>query len=147
VKRIPRPSLRVRDKTLAIAITACAVTALAVVLTPWYGLDEYEPNGWDASWWGAAAAILALLAIVALRVARPREAVALIALALACIVFRAIVPPDFGFGFDGLEVPTERQWGLWLALGAAVVAVLTTVRVWRRGVPPASRAAHEAPAD
>ena len=146
MRRIPRPSLRVSDKPLALAVGACAVTALAVVLTPWYGLDEYEPNGWDATWWGAAAAILALLAIVALRIDRAREATALIALALACIVFRAIVPPDFGFGFDGLEVPTERRFGLWLALGAAAVAVVATARVWRRGVPPEAPVAHEAPA-
>jgi hypothetical protein len=134
VRRLPRPSLR------AAAIAACAVTALAVVLTPWYALDEYEPNGWDATVWGAAAAILALLAILALRLERLREAVALIAVATACIAFRAIVPPDFGFAFDGLEVPTERRFGVWLGLAAALVALGACVRLWRRGVRPAADA-------
>jgi hypothetical protein len=123
VRRLSRPSLRTA------ALAACALTALAVVLTPWYALDEYEPNGWDASWWLAAAAILALLAMVALRLDRLREAVVLIALAAACIAFRAIVPPDFGFGFDGLEVPTARRFGLWVGLGAALVALAATARV------------------
>jgi hypothetical protein len=128
----------VRDKTRAIALAACAVTALAVVLTPWYALDDYEPNGWDATIWGAAAAILALLAMVALRLERLREAVALIALALAFVAFRAIVPPDFGFGFDGLEVPTERQWGLWLALVASLLALVATLALARRSHPAAA---------
>jgi hypothetical protein len=114
-RRLPRPSL---------AVVACGVLGLAVVLTPWFALDEYVPNGWDATWWARAAAILALLAIVALRLGRDRIALALIAAALACVAVRVIAPPDFGFGFDGLDVPTERRWGLWVALGAGVVALL-----------------------
>jgi uncharacterized membrane protein (UPF0136 family) len=133
IQRIPR-RIHAGDRTTALAIVACAVTALAVVLTPWYALDEYVPNGWDATVWAGVAAIAALLAIVALRIDRSREALVLTAIALACIAFRAIVPPDFGFGFDGLEVPTERRWGLWLALGAAIVAlaaVLVRIRARR----------------
>jgi hypothetical protein len=103
------------------------VLALAVVLTPWYALDDYVPNGWDATWWARAAAILALAAIVALRLGHDRVAVALIGAALGCVLVRVIAPPDFGFAFDGLEVPTERRWGLWLALGAALVALLAMV--------------------
>jgi hypothetical protein len=131
MQRIPR-RIHIGDRTTALAILACAVTALAVVLTPWYALDEYVPNGWDATWWAAAGAIAALLAIVALRIDRPREALALTAIALACIAFRTIVPPDFGFGFDGLEVPTERRWGLFVALGGAIVALGATGRLWQR---------------
>ena len=39
-----------------LALAAFAVTALAVVLLPWYALDAYEPNGWDATWWARVAA-------------------------------------------------------------------------------------------
>jgi hypothetical protein len=46
---------------------------------------------------------------------------------VACVAFRAIVTPDFGFSFDGLEVPVERRWGLWLALAAGVVALCASV--------------------
>jgi len=137
VSRIPRPrSIRVEDKPRALALAALALTALATVLTPWYALDDYMPNGWDATWWGRVAAIAALLAMVALRLQRAREATALAAVTLACIAFRTIVAPDFGFGFDGLEVPVERQWGLFVALGAAVVATAACARVWRRAAPP-----------
>ena len=106
-----------------IALGACAVLALAVVLTPWYALDDYVPNGWDASWWARGALVAALAGALALRFGRRREALALIAVGLACVTFRAIVVPDFGFGFDGLDVPVERRWGLWLALAAGVVAL------------------------
>ena len=109
------------------AVVACAVVALAVVLTPWFALDEYVPNGWDATWWARGAAIAALLAIVALRMERHAIAAGLIVLALGCIAVRVIAPPDFGFGFDGLDVPTERRWGIYVALGAAVVALLASL--------------------
>jgi peptidoglycan/LPS O-acetylase OafA/YrhL len=130
LRRLPRPSL---------AVLACGVLALAVVLTPWFALDEYQPNGWDASWWPRAAALLAVLAIVALRAHRDRIALALIGGALVCIVVRAIAPPDFGFAFDGLDVPTERLFGLWLALGAGIVALVATAlgtRGTSRSGPP-----------
>jgi peptidoglycan/LPS O-acetylase OafA/YrhL len=135
--------MRVSDKPRALAITGCALIGLAVVLAPWFALDEYEPNGWDASWWPRAAAILALIAIVALRMRRDRVAVVLIAAALACIAVRAIAPPDFGVGFDGLDVPTERRWGLYVALGAAVVALAAAaLRLrTRRAVLPDGRPA------
>ena len=107
----------------SLALGGCAVLALSVVLTPWYALDDYVPNGWDATWWARIALIAALAGALALRFGRHREALALIAVALACVAFRAIALPDFGFSFDGLDVPVERRWGLWLALAAAVVAL------------------------
>jgi hypothetical protein len=110
-----------------VALGACAVLALAVVLTPWYALDDYVPNGWDATWWARIALIAALAAAVGLRTGHRREAIALLAVALACVAFRAIAPPDFGFSFDGLEVPVERRWGLWLALAAGVVALVASL--------------------
>jgi hypothetical protein len=109
------------------ALGSCAVLALAVVLTPWYALDDYVPNGWDATWWARIALVAALAAALALRLGRRREALALLVVALACVAFRAIAPPDFGFSFDGLDVPVERRWGLWLALVAAVVALAASV--------------------
>jgi hypothetical protein len=115
-----------------VALGGCALLALAVVLTPWYALDDYVPNGWDATWWARIALVAALAAAVALRLGRRREALALLVVALACVVFRAIAVPDFGFGFDGLDVPVERRWGLWVALGAGVVALGATVLLKRR---------------
>jgi peptidoglycan/LPS O-acetylase OafA/YrhL len=106
-----------------VALAACAILALAVVLTPWYALDDYVPNGWDATWWARAALVAVLGGALALRLGRRREAVVLIAVALACVVFRAIVTPDFGFAFDGLHVPVGRRFGLWVALAAGVVAL------------------------
>jgi peptidoglycan/LPS O-acetylase OafA/YrhL len=100
------------------------VLALAVVLTPWYMLGDYRPNGWDATWWARIALVAALGGALALRFGRRREALVPIAIALACVAFRAIVPPDFGFAFDGLKVPVERCWGLWVALAAGVVALV-----------------------
>ena len=113
------------------ALAALALLGLATVLVPWFSLDTYTPNGWDATWWARGALAAAIAAIVALRVRRDREASVLAALALVCVAFRAIVPPDFGLAFDGLDVPTERDWGLWLALAAAAAALAATLRLAR----------------
>ena len=106
-----------------VALAGCAVLALAVVLTPWYALDDYVPNGWDATWWARVALVAALAAALALRLGNRTVALALATLALACVAYRAIVVPDFGFGFSGLHVPVARRWGVWLALAAGLVAV------------------------
>jgi hypothetical protein len=106
-----------------VALGGCALLALAVVLSPWYALDDYVPNGWDATWWARIALVAALAAAVALRLGHRREAIGLLAIALACVAFRVVVPPDFGFSFDGLDVPVERRWGLWLALVAGIIAL------------------------
>jgi peptidoglycan/LPS O-acetylase OafA/YrhL len=106
-----------------VAIAGCALLALAVALAPWFQLGDYRPDGWDATWWARLAALAAAAAIVAVRSDRPRAAVALTAAGLACVAFRAIAPPDFGFAFDGLHVPVERCWGLWVALAGAAIAV------------------------
>jgi hypothetical protein len=111
-----------------LALGACGVLALAVALTPWYALDDYVPNGWDATWWARGALVAVLVGALALRFRRRREAVVLIAVALACVAFRAIATPDFGFAFDGLDVPVQRRWGLWLALAAGVVALGASLR-------------------
>jgi hypothetical protein len=124
-----RARLAPEDRPRTGALAACAVLALSVVLTPWFALGEYVPNGWDATWWARVALVAALLAIVALRIGRDRDAAVLIAVALACVAFRAIVVPDFGFGFDGLHVPVERRWGLWLALAAGLVALALALRL------------------
>jgi hypothetical protein len=101
-----------------------ALAALGVVLLPWYRLDDYVPNGWDATWW-ARIALLAALAGLALspveRAARVRAGLA--AIAVASIAFRLAVPPDFGFAFDGLDVPTERRVGAPVSLAAALTAL------------------------
>jgi hypothetical protein len=120
-----------------IALAGCAVLALAVVLTPWYALDDYVPNGWDATWWARVALVAALAAAVALRLGHERIALALLVLAVASVVFRAIAPPDFGFSFDGLDVPVERRWGLWLALAAGVVACAAAGAAVRAPAAPA----------
>jgi hypothetical protein len=130
--RLRPRAIHVEDRTRALAIGGAAVLALSVALTPWYALDDYVPDGWDATWWARIAAIAAIGAIVALRLDRPREALGASAVALACVAFRVIVVPDFGFGFDGLEVPVARRWGLYLALVAGLVAVAATFRIASR---------------
>ena len=118
------------------AIGASAVLALATVLLPWYALDAYEPNGWDATWWARAAAIAAVVAIALLRFGLYRLASVAALVALACVAYRVITPPDFGFGFDGLSVPVGRRIGCWVALASSLLALLLSARLaWssRRG--------------
>jgi hypothetical protein len=144
VSRLRPRAIHVEDRTRALAIGGAAVLALSVALTPWYALDDYVPNGWDATWWARIAAIAAIGAIVALRLDRPREAVVASAVALACVAFRVIAVPDFGFAFDGLSVPVERRWGLFVALLAGLVALVASALLVRRGSasprPPAPAA-------
>jgi hypothetical protein len=125
------------------ALAAFAVTALAVVLLPWYALDAYEPNGWDATWWARGAALTAVAGMVALRFDRFRLAAVFAAVSAALIAIRVAVPPDFGFGFDGLTVPVERQAGCWVALGASLLALLASARLALSG--PEAAAPRPAP--
>jgi len=133
--------------TRSIAIAASAVLALSVVLLPWYSLDAYEPNGWDATWWARAALGAALLTITAIQFGRYRAAAALALLAAAFVLYRTAQPPDFGFAFDGLKVPVERQAGCWVALGSSLLALLASSRLaFRRPeAPPAPSSAPAAP--
>ena len=105
-----------------LATAAFAVLALSTVVLPWYALDDYVPNGIDATAWAQAALGLALAALVVLRLERtpPLVLSALALAALACVLVRLIWPPDFGFGFDGLVVPVARRAGVWVAFGAAL---------------------------
>ena len=115
-----------------------AITGLAVVVLPWYRLDDYTPNGWDATWW----ARLALLAAVAGLAAAPFEEaarlrIAAAAVAVGAIAFRLAIPPDFGFAFDGLDVPTERRLGAPVALAGALLALVAELLRHRvRPAPP-----------
>jgi hypothetical protein len=122
----------------AAAVAANAATALAVALVPWFALDDYRPNGWDATWWARGAAVAAIAASLLLRMRRDRLATAACAVALACIAFRVISPPDFGFGFDGLTVPVERLAGCWVALASSLLALLASARLawWPPAAPP-----------
>jgi hypothetical protein len=126
-----------------VAIAASAVVALSVAVLPWFALDAYEPNGWDATWWARGAAAAAIVTIALLRFRLYAVAVATAAVALACVLVRVVAPPDFGFGFDGLAVPVERRIGCWVALGSSALALLASGlmawRSWRR--PTASSAA------
>jgi hypothetical protein len=118
--------------TRLIARAASTALALSVVVIPWYALDAYQPNGWDATWWARAALAAALVNAVALQLRRDRLALAAAAVALACVAVRVVSPPDFGFAFDGLTVPVERQAGCWVALAASLLALLASARlVWR----------------
>lgn len=115
---------RAEPRALA-ARLAFAATALAIVLLPWFRLDDYTPNGWDATWW-ARLALLAVLAGLALTAVPGTERirVGLAAVTVAAIALRLAIPPDFGFAFDGLDVPTERRIGAPVALATALAALL-----------------------
>src|SRR4051812_41003824 len=118
-------------------IAASAVLALSVALLPWYALDAYEPNGWDATWWARAAVLAASVNIVLLRLGRYRAAALAAALAAAFVALRVAAPPDFGFGFDGLKVSTTRQSGCWVALASSLVALVASSRLaWSTPAPP-----------
>ena len=127
VARIPRAIGLGGDRRRLVAVAALGVLGLTVAVTPWFSLGDYTPNGWDATWWGRGALAASLAGIVALRIHRDRAAAVLAGLALACVAVRAIAPPDFGFAFDGLDVPVARAWGLWVALGAGVVALAASL--------------------
>jgi hypothetical protein len=146
-KRRGRPAEALTRVARATGLVASAALALSIVLLPWYALDDYVPNGWDATFWARAALVLAVANLVLLRL-RPGSAgsVALTAAALALVAARVALPPDFGFDFDGLDVPVERRIGAWtglLAAAAALAAALapTVLRSARPGASPAARAA------
>lgn len=106
----------------AVAIAANAALALSIVILPWYALGDYVPNGWDATAWLRAALVVAALNLAAVRAGGAGSA-GLAAVALVLVAGRVALPPDFGFDFDGLDVPVERRVGAWVGLAAAVLAV------------------------
>jgi hypothetical protein len=122
-----------------VATGASVVLALSTVLLPWYRLDSYEPNGWDATWWARGALAAALVSIVALQLRRDRLAAAAALVAVVAVAVRVIAVPDFGFGFDGLTVPVERRAGCWVALASSLLALALSVRLaWSRREPASS---------
>jgi peptidoglycan/LPS O-acetylase OafA/YrhL len=125
--------MRLRPTHRDASIAGFAVAALSVAVLPWYALDDYVPNGWDATWWArvALAASLAGLALASAGVG-PRARLALAAVALAAVAYRLAVPPDFGFGFDGLDVPTDRRAGPWVAAAALALALSAELSPARR---------------
>jgi hypothetical protein len=135
----------VTDERLRIAAMAtAAAVALAVVLPDWYALDDYTPDGWDATWWARAAALLALANLLLLRYgAVPARVAAAIAGAIVLLVAaRVAFPPDFGLDFSGLTVPVERRPGCWAALALALTHLAATaLPAFRAGAPGASAAA------
>jgi hypothetical protein len=133
--------------TRRIALGSSAVLALSVVLLPWYELDAYKPNGWDATWWAKAALAAALVNLVALRTGRIGIATLAALIAAVCVAVRVAAVPDWGFGFDGLTVGTHRQVGLWVALLASLLALLASARLaWRPERPPEPAAPPPPPA-
>lgn len=106
------------------ALASSGLLAASILLLPWYALGAYEPNGWDATFWLRVALVLAVLNLVGVRAAeRASGSVPLAAAALALVALRVLLPPDFGFDFDGLEVPVERRVGAWIGLAAAAGAL------------------------
>lgn len=105
------------------ALAANGVLAASVVLLPWYALGEYVPSGWQATWLARLALALALVNAVLLRLGRTGgELLAPSLVAVAVVAWRVAFPPDFGFDFDGLDVPVERRYGVLVALLAAGTA-------------------------
>jgi hypothetical protein len=115
-------------------LAASAVLALSILVLPWYELDAYVTNGWDATWLLRGAVVLALVNIVAARLGTPpRLTVGVAAVALALVAIRVAFPPDYGFGFDGLDVPMERRVGCWVGLAAAIVGCVAAALELRGG--------------
>ena len=109
-------------------LAASAVLALSVLVLPWYALDDYVVNGWDATWLARGALLLALVNIVLARAGGSSPVAAVVAAAaLALVAVRVAFPPDFGFDYDGLDVPVERRVGCWVALAAALIACVATL--------------------
>ena len=116
-----------------------ALLGLAVVVLPWYTLDDYQPNGWDATWWARLALLAALVGLATTQDERlGRVRIAAAAVAVAAVAIRLAVPPDFGFDFDGLDVPTERHVGAPIALVGALMALAAELVRARRARPDPS---------
>ncbi len=99
--------------------------AVVVLFLPWYALGDYVPNGWDATWFARLALTAAVAAALVLRLGGPaRLALALWTAALVLVATRVVFPPDFGFGFSGIDVPVERRVGCWAALATALLGAL-----------------------
>jgi hypothetical protein len=128
-----------RARTVAVA--GAVALAVVVLFLPWYALGDYVPNGWDATWLARLALAAGVAAALVLRLGGPaRVAAALWLIALALVAVRVAFPPDFGFGFDGLDVPVERRAGSWAGLATALLGTLAAW--WAARARPA---AHVAP--
>ena len=139
-----RPFAGVDDPLRVATALAAALLALIALLAPWYALDDYVPNGWDATWWARLAALLAVANVAVLRFTDWRRVpVALAAAALVLVAVRVAWPPDFGFDFDGLTVPVERRAGCWAALLVAPAHLALAALLARRG--PAAGASAASP--
>lgn len=113
-------ALEDRAAAKAALLALNGVLAAAVLGLPWYALDEYVATGWEGTAWMRVVVLLALLDLVLASTRSYRVLVPSSLLVLAIVAFRVIVPPDFGFAFDGLHVPVERRVGCWVGLASAL---------------------------
>lgn len=120
------PAAALRRHASVLSMGASALLAVVILLLPWYALGEYVPNGWDATFWLRVAVVLVILGILRVRGGGP-PSVPLAATVLALVAFRVALPPDFGFDFDGLEVPVERRAGAYAGLALASVALVAAL--------------------
>ena len=122
-----------KQPSLEKAALAKAALAVSVFVGPWFALYRYTPNGWYATWWARLVLLVAAINLVLMAADLfGRAQVALAALTVAAVALRVVWPPDFGFAFDGLQVPVTRRPGVWVALGLAVLALALTALARRR---------------
>jgi hypothetical protein len=125
-------SVAVRQRQIYIAAGANLLFVLSLFL-PWYSLGSYDSvNGWSALAAPWLVLIAALVALAALFAEVYRLVLPLHLNPLGVAAYASSIPLWFSasdlLGGGG----TGRDWGLFVAVAAAVVATVFSVRVWRQ---------------
>jgi hypothetical protein len=125
-------SATVRQRQIFIAAGANILFVLSLFL-PWYALGSYDSvNGWSALASPWLVLITTLVALFALFAEVYRVVLPLRLNPLGVAAYASSIPLWFSvsdlLGGGG----TGRDWGLFVAVIAAAVATVFTVRVWRQ---------------
>lgn len=124
-------SAMTRQREIYIAIVANVLFALSLFL-PWFSLGSYDSiSGWSSlptPWLILLVALVAALALLA-EVNRFELPVRVPPLAIAA--YASTIPLWFSFTDLVSGGGTGRDWGLFVAVLASLVATVFSVRVWR----------------
>lgn len=125
-----KPSAATRQRQIHIAVGANAVFVLSLFL-PWFSLGSIDSvSGWSALPAPLVILLVAVVALLALLAEANRYQLPMHVAPLGVAAYASTIPLWFS-ATAMISGGTGRDWGLFVAVLASIVATAFSVRVWQ----------------